>query len=199
MSDANLYGVQTIANLLTITPRRVQQLVKEGVLPREESGQYDLIKVVQAYIRHLTGGGVKEGLAEAQLRKAVGDADKIELDLEIRRGELVSVKEVTRVWAKACGEMRSGLLHLPVKVGPVARQAKSDAEAQGIVEKSVYEALSVLSSVEVDVAADKDSAKGGNGDSPTAAKTKGKRVGRSKTTAKSRGKRAARAVGHKQS
>ena len=35
---AQTYPVAVIAKLLDLTPQRVQQLVKEGIIPREEKG-----------------------------------------------------------------------------------------------------------------------------------------------------------------
>jgi hypothetical protein len=42
-----------IAGLLMLTGRRVQQLTSERVLPKAERGQYELVPVVQAYVRYL--------------------------------------------------------------------------------------------------------------------------------------------------
>ena len=50
MSSRATYGVDTISKLLLLTPRRIQQLVREGVLPRSERGRYELVPVVQAYV-----------------------------------------------------------------------------------------------------------------------------------------------------
>ena len=46
--------IESLAKLLDLTPRRVQQLAKEGVIPKPATrGQYDIIPSVVAYIRHL--------------------------------------------------------------------------------------------------------------------------------------------------
>jgi hypothetical protein len=39
-------------NWLDMTPRRVQVLVKRGIIPRVRHGQYDLREAVRAYVRH---------------------------------------------------------------------------------------------------------------------------------------------------
>ncbi len=52
--DARLHDVHEIARYLNITPRRVQMLVKRGVLPRAGMrGKYDLVACIHAYIEHL--------------------------------------------------------------------------------------------------------------------------------------------------
>lgn len=46
--------VESLAKLLDITPRRIQQLVAAKVLPKPVSrGQYEIVPSVIAYIRHL--------------------------------------------------------------------------------------------------------------------------------------------------
>ena len=48
-----LYPVKTIASILNLTERRVQQLAHEGIIPKAERGKYDLIGCVRAYIKYL--------------------------------------------------------------------------------------------------------------------------------------------------
>ena len=47
------YPVNVIAKLLKLTERRVQQLSKEGVIPKAEHGRYELAPAVQGYIGYL--------------------------------------------------------------------------------------------------------------------------------------------------
>ena len=45
--------IGVIARLLDLSERRVQQLSREGVIPKAERGQYDLIGSVRGYVRYL--------------------------------------------------------------------------------------------------------------------------------------------------
>ena len=47
MSQVVTYPIDVIAKVLDLTPRRVRQLVDEGVIPREERGRYALIACVR--------------------------------------------------------------------------------------------------------------------------------------------------------
>jgi len=48
------YDIHVLSYFLKITPRRIQQLVKRGVIPKgERRGEYDLITCIHAYIVHL--------------------------------------------------------------------------------------------------------------------------------------------------
>ena len=52
-SEPEPQSVQTIAEILGVTTRRVQQLVREGVIPKLKYGRYDLASVVHSYITYL--------------------------------------------------------------------------------------------------------------------------------------------------
>jgi phage terminase Nu1 subunit (DNA packaging protein) len=64
------YSVDTIAKLLLLDPRRIQQLVKEGILPKKSRGKYDLEKCVQGYVRY------QRELAKGKNPARVEDDDK---------------------------------------------------------------------------------------------------------------------------
>lgn len=46
-------SVETVASMCGLTPRRIQQLVTEGVIPRVGRGKYNLAACVRAYIVYL--------------------------------------------------------------------------------------------------------------------------------------------------
>ena len=89
MSEAGAptYPVATIARLLLLTERRVQQLVKEGVIPKTERNRYELAPAVQGYIRYLQeriagnpSAPVDFQLEKSRLVKIQADKAQIELD-----------------------------------------------------------------------------------------------------------------------
>jgi len=52
-----LVDSKTIAALFELTPRRIQQLTKEGIITATKEGnanRYDLLPTIQKYIRYLT-------------------------------------------------------------------------------------------------------------------------------------------------
>jgi len=51
--DDGLVSVETIANILKLTPRRVQQLSSQGVIPKAKRGRYKIITSVWGYIDYL--------------------------------------------------------------------------------------------------------------------------------------------------
>ena len=50
------YPVSTIAKLFGLTERRMQQLAHDGIIPKPEKNQYELVGSVRAYIRKSLGG-----------------------------------------------------------------------------------------------------------------------------------------------
>ena len=96
------HPLDTICKLLDLSPRRVQQLSKEGVIPKAERGRYELVPAVRGYISYLkertVTGDVKEGdnvisFDEARRRKIAAEAALAELELEKERGNVVSIEQ----------------------------------------------------------------------------------------------------------
>lgn len=75
--------VEQTAQALNITVRRVNQLAKEGVLPREGRGDYNLGKCMAAYIRYLQA---------ALAKKATMDEDGNVSSLQGSRQALIQVQ-----------------------------------------------------------------------------------------------------------
>ena len=88
MSDLT-WPSDRMAKILDMTPRRMNQLVSEGVLSREERGRYSPLKNVVAYIRYLRdrrdqSGATDEG-DDRTTRRALNIArhDEIRLNMEV--------------------------------------------------------------------------------------------------------------------
>jgi phage terminase Nu1 subunit (DNA packaging protein) len=62
--------IGVIARLLDLSERRVQQLSREGVIPRAERGQYDLIGSVRGYVRYLRDQALRRTTGRQTGRKA---------------------------------------------------------------------------------------------------------------------------------
>ena len=146
MSSRATYGVDTISKLLLVTPRRVQQLVREGILPRSERGRYELVPVVQAYVGYLKdrtiGAEVNViSLDEARQRKLAAEAELAEILLREKTNELVSLDLVRMVWEELISTSRAKLLSLPAKIAPVVAVEDDANICKQLVEEAVNEAL----------------------------------------------------------
>lgn len=100
------YPASTIAKLFNLTERRVQQLAKEGVIPKGERGKYDLVGAVRGYVKYLQERALGRSDAayndEADIklerkRLIKAQADKTESENQKLRGELVPFELVEDV------------------------------------------------------------------------------------------------------
>jgi hypothetical protein len=98
-----LFPARIIARLLNITERRLQQMAREGIIPKAARGQYPLAGCVRAYITFLQNQG-QPGPANPEnlspfLKRAHYQAELDKLKLEHERGELIPRIEVEQEMA----------------------------------------------------------------------------------------------------
>jgi phage terminase Nu1 subunit (DNA packaging protein) len=116
------YPVGTIARLLLMSERRVQQLTKEGVIPKADRGRYELAPAVQGYIRYLQDRNLKvDGntlidVNAERARKIRAEADIAELEAAKKRGETATIKQVQRTVENAFAEVRAHMRNIPNRI-----------------------------------------------------------------------------------
>jgi phage terminase Nu1 subunit (DNA packaging protein) len=167
---AATYPVTTIAKLLLLTERRVQQLTAQGVLPKAERGRYELAPVVQAYVRYLrdrsvgadAAGPDEIGANTARLVRARARAAEIEL--EELEGKRFRSEDVTAAWQALVGAVRARVLAMPTKLVAVLSAEMSQRERSAVITAVVHEALEELSRTPVYVSPDRGAAKPGAAD-----------------------------------
>ncbi len=160
MSDTSspTYPVKTIAALFRLTERRVQQLSKEGVIPRAERGRYALAPTIQGYIAYLqaraaprvgTGAPAQLDYHAEKARKTRADADKAEMEAARLRGDLVEALEVKAALERVISEVNSRLLNTaPTRIAARAKSQKGVAAIKAIAREEIAEALEALSQME---------------------------------------------------
>ncbi|MDB2414197.1 hypothetical protein N9W34_00320 [Rickettsiales bacterium] len=176
------YPVSTIAKLFGLSERRVQQLAREGVIPKPEKNQYELIGCVRSYINYLQQRAFGQGVApqdthleRARLLKA--QADMAEIELAERTGELVTVERVEADWSQMVTACRAKMLSIPTKTAYQISNLKDTHEIEKFLKRTIFEALSELAtyeSEEEDISADDED---GDEGLDSAAGTDGEPVG----------------------
>jgi phage terminase Nu1 subunit (DNA packaging protein) len=145
-------SLATLAKLFNLTERRIQQLARDGIIPKpEKSGRYDLIGCVQGYVKYLQdrASGRTEiepqdtYIERARLLKA--QADKTELEVKAMNGELIAADEVESLWSGLVASFRARLLALPVRCAHKVMSLKTYQEIESVLRAHVFEALSELS------------------------------------------------------
>jgi phage terminase Nu1 subunit (DNA packaging protein) len=145
-------NVDQVARALNVTPRRVQQLVKEG-LPKTGHGEYEIGPCMHWYIRYLqtameqrgveTDGGVMSlGVERARLTRE--QADRAALMNAVLRGEVIRSDDATAQWSGHVVAARAKLLALPTKLGPRLIALTDVNTIAEIIKSAVYEALDEL-------------------------------------------------------
>jgi phage terminase Nu1 subunit (DNA packaging protein) len=153
---ATTVPLDTICKLLDLTPQRVNQLAKEGVIPKVERGRYELVPVVRAYIQYLRMGNLKRDLPEDdytthRMRLTRAKADIMEMERSQMEEKLIPTNDIETSWLEATANMRAKMLSLPTKAAAEVFSAESISEVKNILKEQIYEALAELSNVEIHV------------------------------------------------
>lgn len=153
---ATTVPLDTICKLLDLTPQRVNQLAKEGVIPKVERGRYELVPVVRAYIQYLRMGNLKRDLPEDdytthRMRLTRAKADIMEMERAQMEEKLIPADDIETAWLEATTNMRAKMLSLPTKAAAEVFSAESISEVKNILKEQIYEALTELENVEIHV------------------------------------------------
>jgi phage terminase Nu1 subunit (DNA packaging protein) len=149
-----LVGIAAIAERLRLTPRRIQQLVGEG-LPRVTRGKYDVDAVLDWYIERLERQLARQTDEDGELAKREKEemrllsarADLNELDLASKRREMVSIADVEKQMTDLVITTKARILTVPARLAPDLLSEQSRVMVQAKIEKSLKEALSHLAEV----------------------------------------------------
>lgn len=139
MSLNALTQIQAAA-LLSIAPRTLRDWVD---CPRNADGSYPGPALVAYYVAKLGGGGEYDNQRE---RLAAAQAEKVETENRVRRGELCEAQAVASLWADILGTVRQKLLGTPNKLGPQLVNINDPAAIVGIIRQEVVAILDELSS-----------------------------------------------------
>jgi len=141
--------VEAVAKAMNITPRRVQQLKKEG-MPSVGRGQYELGPCMAWYIRFLQQALEKRGptasedsadLINERVKLTREQREKVALENEIRRGQLADMAEVRMAWSDHITRAKTKLLSMPSKLGPLLINVSDTNIVQQRIKSEVYAAL----------------------------------------------------------
>jgi phage terminase Nu1 subunit (DNA packaging protein) len=193
-----LYKVAVIARFLNLTDRRVQQLARDGIIPKPEKGKYDLVGCVQGYVRYLQERAFGRDclprdthIERARLIRA--QADKTELEVEALRGNLITIEAVEMDWLTMVMNCRAKLLSIPTKTAFQIQNLKQTHEIEKFLKRTIYEALTELAIKDDESLISDDKAESEDGMDATA-RDDSEPVGGHKPQTKSRSKRRTRKV-----
>ena len=147
-------SVHQVALACNIDIRRVQQLVKEGVLSRDTRGEYDLGRCMMDYIKYLQaamaarsamdGDGKITNTAAQRSKLLAVEVALEELKLAKMRGEVITVMEYEEDLSSLVVETRAALMAVGARVAPHVLGQTSRATVQWAIDAGVKEAMSKL-------------------------------------------------------
>lgn len=151
--------IGVIARLLDLSERRVQQLSREGVIPKADRGQYDLIGSVRGYVRYLRDqaqkaqAGAPDYTAE-RARFIRARADLAEMEAEERRHALIAADQIEAAWIAVLALLRTRLLALPDRLAPQAFDQPTVGETRNLIRTAIREVLDDLAEPDIEFETD---------------------------------------------
>ena len=148
---AQTYPVAVISKLLDLTPRRIRQLVDEGVIQRAEKGRYELVPSVRGYIRYLRDrsigrdGEQSSDIASERARLTREQADKMAMENAKARNELIPTPLVQKSIERAFSAFGARIDAIPRKAVPRLKGCSGDAAREKVLRELIREALHELS------------------------------------------------------
>lgn len=141
-----------MARALKISAPRVNQMIKEGILPIDESGSPLLVEGIKAYCRMKKQAAEDEEVdfdkERAKHEKAKREIAELKLD-EMKKNAY-SAKVVEYVMTEMASNLRTQLLGLPSKLAPVL-EGKTKEEIYTTTTREIEEKLSELESYTPDL------------------------------------------------
>lgn len=153
--------IGVIAKLLDLSERRVQQLSREGVIPKAERGQYDLIGSVRGYVRYLRDQAQKAqagapDYAAERARFIRARADLSEMEAEEKRRSLIAADQIEAAWIAVLALLRTRLLALPDRLAPQAFDQPTVGDTRNLIRAAIREVLDDLAQPEIELETDID-------------------------------------------
>lgn len=152
MDDSVVVNTVVIAKMFNMTPRRVRQLVEEGVVDRIGHGRFNLIDTVSKYVtflklntESLTEGDVSESLDYEKWLHEKAKREKAEIELAHIKKEMHSSGEVEEVMNNMVMNFRQRMLSIPSKCALQLLNRTDPKYIESILEQNVNEALKELS------------------------------------------------------
>ncbi len=132
---------------LTGKDRRTISKRLEGLEPHSTDGRadyYDAYKALPMLYASDSARGIDKKLLEEQLRYETARADKVSLEVEKRKGELIPFEDVCALLEKEYSAVKAGLLAIPTKLALQLSTVDQPKEVKRHIEDAINEVLTEL-------------------------------------------------------
>ncbi len=115
------YSLSTIAELLLLDERRVQQLSKAGRIPKKSRGKYELVGCVQGYVRYLRELSRGKDPKRIEEERKIAEEKRLRLQRERKKdeGEWVSQSLEKEKGFVAAANLKGGFYNLFERIAPI--------------------------------------------------------------------------------
>lgn len=150
--DSMTVSVGVMANMFSLSERRIRQMAEEGIIVRSAKGRYKLVESLKNYILalKLAAEGFNmdnpDGDINIDEEKALHERVKrhiSEMKLQVMKGELHKAEDVERVMMDMLASFKTRVLNIPSKVAPVLEN-RDAAYIKDHLTKEVIEVLNEL-------------------------------------------------------
>lgn len=145
-------STKELAIVLSLSTRRIQQLVQDGVFEAVEKGKFNLAKSVSRYIELVTKEQSESDKQRAEAELSIKKAKAIVMVMEAKelQGKMHRSEDVAAMTEDLIYTIRSMLLALPGRLAVDVSASKEPAEAAEIIRKEVFNVMEELSKYQYD-------------------------------------------------
>lgn len=153
---AEQLSVSEIAQILMIGVRRIQQLAKEGVIPKTKNGRYELVPAVQGYIRYLQERSTSTDRAPADYREEKTRLTKVqaeiaEIELAQKRGELASISDFEKATEAVMRTIRTNMMNIPQRAVTRLLGETDETTFKDVLQDEIRQALETTAGSELEM------------------------------------------------
>lgn len=143
-----------LAEFLGVDRKTIQRWRKEETFPPPMAdGRFDVIAVRDWRERSRNSGTTTaedQSKAEGEARRVWLQVEKLEYEIEVTKGEYISIQQAQADVAQMCSRARSILLAIPDTLAPLVI-GKTASQAQQLIRKEIDNALAQISSDQVGI------------------------------------------------
>jgi hypothetical protein len=150
---SQIVSAEILADVFGLTETRIHQLVAKEKMPKESRGRFDLMICIRFYIKYLQTriekrsvevGGEITALSDQRVRGLKAGAELKEMEVSLRRGEVVRVDDVRAMLGEMILMTKARLLAIPPRLAVEVMGEESRVMVQAKIEKAIKDALTQL-------------------------------------------------------
>jgi len=134
-------STEKLAAIMDLTPRRIQQLAKEGLPAGSGRGRWPLLECLHWYIRQLRLNKPEGTIKDERARLERAKADKVELEVAELKGGLISIEDANAAIQRILATLRLEMLGLPGRMAAQLATISNPARIKAIVDEEIRAAL----------------------------------------------------------